>query len=101
MKDPHFGTIETSLGIDTSYIPETVLNTFLKRHMKGDWGDADKEQRNFNQITLRKCQGGRLLSKYTYQDKEITIVTNGWGWGQDPNKKTLCRTFIRLPHEVS
>jgi hypothetical protein len=36
---------------------------FLQKHLSGDWGDVDDEDRQWNEQALRK--GQRLLSAYT------------------------------------
>jgi len=40
--------------------------TALDRHVQGDWGDLDKEDKTENEIALEK--GFRLLSAYTGND---------------------------------
>lgn len=38
------------------------IQTALKRHLRGDWGDLDKEDKTENELSLEK--GFRLLSAY-------------------------------------
>jgi hypothetical protein len=46
----------------------------LKRHSKGDWGDIGEEDKNENELSLRK--GFRLLSSYTAEGlPKIWIIT--------------------------
>lgn len=37
--------------------------SFLSRHMSGDWGELDQEDRAANELSAR--QGFRILSAYT------------------------------------
>ena len=47
---------------------------FLARHVTGDWGDLDDEDRNLNNAAF--IDGGRILSAYTTRKGErIWIVT--------------------------
>ncbi len=48
--------------------------TFLKRHITGDWGDVDEDDRRENQHSL--VQGCRLLSAYTLSnDTRLWVIT--------------------------
>lgn len=47
---------------------------FLSRHVRGDWGDLSKEDRDENQFSLEK--GLRLLSSYrTTAGDKIWVIT--------------------------
>jgi hypothetical protein len=47
---------------------------FLARHLRGDWGDLDDEDRNMNDLAL--IDGSRLLSAYvTSRGEKIWIIT--------------------------
>jgi hypothetical protein len=47
---------------------------FLSRHVCGDWGDIDKEDRKENELGLKR--GFRLLSSYrTNADAKIWVIT--------------------------
>jgi hypothetical protein len=47
---------------------------FLSRHLRGDWGDLDEEDRNLNDLAL--IDGSRLLSAYvTSKGEKIWIIT--------------------------
>jgi hypothetical protein len=47
---------------------------FLARHVTGDWGDLDEEDRNFNNAAL--IDGSRLLSAYqTRKGERLWIIT--------------------------
>ena len=41
---------------------QTDVNTALVRHLRGDWGDVDEEDRRTNDQSLK--HGARLLSVY-------------------------------------
>ncbi len=43
------------------------------RHVKGDWGDLDDEDKQANQHAL--MSGGRLFSAYVKDDQKIYIIT--------------------------
>lgn len=46
----------------------------LSRHVRGDWGDLPKEDREENNLSLAK--GFRLLSSYrTTADEKIWVIT--------------------------
>ena len=56
---------------------------FLSRHLRGDWGDLDKEDKTENELSLK--HGFRLLSSYqvnkteklwviTEADRSVTIM---------------------------
>ena len=47
---------------------------FLARHVTGDWGDLDDEDRNLNNAAL--IDGSRILSAYTTRKGErIWVIT--------------------------
>ena len=47
---------------------------FLARHVTGDWGDLDDEDRNLNNAAL--IDGSRILSAYTTRKRErIWVIT--------------------------
>jgi hypothetical protein len=48
---------------------------FLSRHVQGDWGDLDDEDRKENQLSLER--GFRLLSSYrtNADDAKVWIIT--------------------------
>ena len=47
-------------------IPASEILNALNRHVQGDWGDLDKDDKLENDIALEK--GFRLLSAYTGND---------------------------------
>ena len=50
------------------------INRALQRHAIGDWGDVDKDDREENELSLRK--GFRLLSVYhAANDTKFWIIT--------------------------
>jgi hypothetical protein len=47
---------------------------FLSRHLRGDWGDLDDDDRTMNDLAL--IDGSRLLSAYvTSKGEKIWIIT--------------------------
>jgi hypothetical protein len=48
---------------------------FLSRHVKGDWGELEKEDREENELSLKK--GFRLLSSYRTSagDTKLWVIT--------------------------
>lgn len=46
---------------------------FLSRHVRGDWGDLPKEDKDENQLSLEK--GFRLLSSYRTTAGTIWVIT--------------------------
>lgn len=50
------------------------VEEFLNRHVSGDWGDLDVEDRNLNDFAVR--HGGRILSAYrTRRNVRLWIIT--------------------------
>lgn len=48
--------------------------SFLRRHVSGDWGDLDEEDRRENELSIR--EGFRLLSSYRLKTGEkLWIIT--------------------------
>lgn len=45
----------------------------LKRHAKGDWGSLCQEDKQENELSLKK--GFRILSAYQHQEQKIWIIT--------------------------
>src|SRR5579859_5438758 len=47
---------------------------FLSRHLRGDWGDLDKEDKTENELSLK--HGFRLLSSYRVTGNEnLWVIT--------------------------
>jgi len=47
---------------------------FLARHLRGDWGDLDQEDKTENELSLK--YGFRLLSSYQVnQDEKLWVIT--------------------------
>ena len=66
---------------------------FLKRHVSGDWGDLDDEDRQLNDQAL--VNGSRLLSAYRLADAtKIWLITEAVG----ENGRRESSTFL-LPQE--
>ena len=66
---------------------------FLQRHVSGDWGDLDDEDRQLNDQAL--IDGSRLLSAYRLADgTKIWLITEAVG----ENGRRESSTFL-LPYE--
>ena len=66
---------------------------FLQRHLSGDWGDLDDEDRQLNDQAL--VDGSRLLSAYKLADAaKIWLITEAVG----ENGRRESSTFL-LPQE--
>jgi hypothetical protein len=66
---------------------------FLARHLRGDWGEVDEEDKKRNDQAL--LDGSRLLSAYrTLKGVKIWIITEAVG--HDGNRASTC---ILLPDE--
>jgi hypothetical protein len=62
---------------------------FLSRHVTGDWGDLDQEDRQANNNAL--TDGSRLLSAYTTRKGErIWVITEA----TDDHGRRLCTTLL-------
>ena len=50
------------------------LFTYLQRHLAGDWGEVDEDDRRENELSLEK--GFRLMSVYRLRDEtKIWVIT--------------------------
>jgi hypothetical protein len=66
---------------------------FLGRHLRGDWGDLDDEDRKLNDEAL--IDGSRLLSAYaTKQGDKLWVITEAVG---DDGRRAA--TTLLLPSE--
>jgi hypothetical protein len=66
---------------------------FLQRHLSGDWGDLDEEDRQANEQAL--VDGSRLLSAYRLKDQtKVWAITEAVG----ENGHREATTFL-LPSE--
>jgi len=64
---------------------------FLVRHLSGDWGDLDDEDRQLNDAAL--VDGSRLLSAYvTRKNERLWIITEA----ADDERRRLCTTILFL-----
>jgi hypothetical protein len=63
---------------------------FLSRHLRGDWGDLDDEDRKLNDEAL--TDGSRLLSAYaTRKDVKLWVITEAVG----DDGMRLCTTILK------
>jgi hypothetical protein len=82
------------LGLLGRQIDLLQLNTYLLRHVRGDWGELDAEDKAANERALQT--GGRLLSAYTLPSGDrIWIITEATGG--HPLVREL--TTVLLPDE--
>ena len=66
--------VTTPAALHTLRDADQEPGEFLARHVTGDWGDLDDEDRNFNNAAL--IDGGRILSAYkTLMGERIWIIT--------------------------
>jgi hypothetical protein len=66
---------------------------FINRHLRGDWGDLDDEDRRLNDEAL--IDGGRILSSYTTRKGEkLWVITEACG--DDGRRASTC---LLLPEE--
>jgi hypothetical protein len=66
---------------------------FLDRHLAGDWGEVDAEDKRANDQAL--VDGSRLLSAYrTLKGERIWIITEAMG---DDGRRSA--TTVLTPHE--
>ena len=66
---------------------------FLVRHLDGDWGDLDDEDRSLNDAAV--IDGSRILSAYTTcKGERLWIITEA----ADDQGRRLCTTLL-LPSE--
>jgi hypothetical protein len=55
-------------------VPDNEIKAALQRHVRGDWGNLDEEDKQANEDALHR--GGRLLSSYlTGQNVKFWIIT--------------------------
>lgn len=80
------GFIEAAAGTD-------IANVALRRHLRGDWGDVDDEDKAANDQSLR--DGSRLLSSYkTPSGVKFWIITEA-----EDESHNRCATTFLLPEE--
>jgi hypothetical protein len=66
--------VATPGALDALERCEQAAAELLHRHVVGDWGDLDEEDRAENELSVKK--GFRLLSAYRLRDgTEIWIIT--------------------------
>ncbi len=56
-----------------SVLPGSAVQTALRRHAAGDWGEVSPEDAAENELSLRK--GFRLLSVYRAGDTKFWVIT--------------------------
>lgn len=83
------GTSSIMLG---GIFPPEFLSTCIRRHLAGDWGDIDNEDRGLNEEGLK--YGNRLLSVYKTEQETLWIITEAVG--NDGKRES---TTLLLPSE--
>ena len=68
--------LATPGALDALAAAEASAATYLGRHVRGDWGDLDDEDRQANVLALR-C-GERLLSAYRLPTGERVWIITEW-----------------------
>jgi hypothetical protein len=64
--------VATSRVVDE--LPPEAIQTFLRRHVTGDWGDLGKDDVRANELAL--VHGDRILSKYsTTVGESVYVIT--------------------------
>ena len=86
----HPGQIVATPGaIDAIREAGQTPHEFLVRHLSGDWGELDQEDRQLNDAAL--IDGSRLLSAYTTAKNErLWIITEA----ADDQGRCLCTTIL-------
>ena len=54
-------------------IPRSAMIAALRRHLQGDWGDVDAEDRQANDWSVKNA--ARILSSYKHGDTVFWILT--------------------------
>ncbi|MDD4910491.1 MAG: hypothetical protein PHR44_07445 [Candidatus Omnitrophica bacterium] len=71
------GRVVCTRGINDALADNASFAKFvtgcLKRHVSGDWGDMDEQDKRENEFAIGKYL--RLFSSYNYRDKKIWIIT--------------------------
>ena len=71
------GHVVCTQGINNKIAEETHFSAFvltcLKRHVAGDWGDLDDQDKQENEYSVNRSL--RLFSVYNYQCRKIWIIT--------------------------
>lgn len=71
---PLFGlgiVVSTPGALET--FPQDFLVRCLSRHVHGDWGDLDADDKQTNADAVQN--GGRILSAYAIEGKKLWIIT--------------------------
>ena len=95
---PAFGKIVASDRVK-SIVPDNIVERYLARHFKGDWGDLTDDDRKLNDQAFMRRAGGRLHSRYNlaHEHRDLWIITNGYG--MKTNEPDLCYTTILFPSD--
>jgi len=66
-------TVATPNAIETHGMP--AISECLLRHLSGDWGDLDPEDKAANEAALNPDNPARLLSSYVLPSGKLWIIT--------------------------
>jgi hypothetical protein len=70
----NLGIVVVTLGArDLIEDSQEKMQELLARHVSGDWGDIDDEDKALNDSALQ--HGVRLLSSYTVDGEKIWVIT--------------------------
>lgn len=75
----NFGQLVATVGVNEALYGNPKFQKFVKesfqRHINGDWGDLDKEDKNSNDLALESGED-RIFSAYKYENGvKIWIIT--------------------------
>ena len=95
---PAFGRIVATNKVAAT-VPDNIVERYLARHFRGDWGDITQDDRKLNDTAFMRRSGGRLHSVYNevHDGKDLWIITNGYG--MKTNEPDLCYTTILFSSE--
>ena len=71
------GHVVATPGVGDTFLPEFVQQC-LQRHLQGDWGDLDAEDKKANDDAVNPdapSYGNRILSVYVKGDEKLWIIT--------------------------
>lgn len=69
-----FGSIVSTPGVvDLVFNKGVNLFPLLERHLSGDWGDLDEQDKKENELSVK--EGFRILSAYETEGGKIWIIT--------------------------
>ena len=67
--------VATPAALKVAQEHKIVLAKLITRHVNGDWGDLDEEDKKANMHAL--ASGARLLSSYGEGETKLWVITEG------------------------